>query len=510
MEYVNFDAPVKQETEHEQSKILCCECGVLIESNPANMCVTCLRNHVDITEGIPKAAVLYFCRNCERYLQPPAEWVQCALESRELLAICLKRLKGLKDVKLIDAGFIWTEPHSRRIKVKLTVHGQVMGGTILQQVFIVEFTITNQMCDDCHRTEAKDFWRCLVQVRQRAENKKTFYYLEQLILKHKAHDHTLGIKPLHGGLDFYYANENHARKMVDFLQCMLPVKTTNSKRLISQDIHSNTYNCKYTFSVEIAPISKDSLVCLSKKMTHQMGGISSLCLVQRVANTIHLIDPITAQIAEVNSQVYFRNPFEAICNPKRLIEFVVMDIEIIFDKDRKFFPGQGAVSQKHVLCDIWVVKASELGINDNTTHTKTHLGHLLKVGDSVLGYNIEDANINDDNYDKLDKDKVPDVILVKKAYGDRQSRSNLRNWKLKHLADEATDLDKSKNDYNEFLEDLEEDSDLRQNVNIFKDRSKPLPIDSSDHPIDNIPRITLAEMLDDMVLSCEDDEMGEI
>jgi nonsense-mediated mRNA decay protein 3 len=37
-----------------------------------------------------------------------------------------------------------------------------------------------------------------VQVRQKAEDKKTFYYLEQLILKHKAHEHTLGIKPIHG------------------------------------------------------------------------------------------------------------------------------------------------------------------------------------------------------------------------------------------------------------------------------------------------------------------------
>lgn len=29
-----------------------------------------------------------------RYLQPPATWVQCALESRELLALCLKKLKS--------------------------------------------------------------------------------------------------------------------------------------------------------------------------------------------------------------------------------------------------------------------------------------------------------------------------------------------------------------------------------------------------------------------------------
>jgi len=34
-----------------------------------------------------------------------------------------------------------------------------------------------------------------VQVRQKTDNKKTFYYLEQLMLKHKAHKNTLSIKP---------------------------------------------------------------------------------------------------------------------------------------------------------------------------------------------------------------------------------------------------------------------------------------------------------------------------
>jgi nonsense-mediated mRNA decay protein 3 len=58
-------------------------------------------------------------------------WVRCALESAELLALCLKHIKGLKRVKMIDAGFIWTEPHSRRLKVKLTVQKEVMNGTLL-------------------------------------------------------------------------------------------------------------------------------------------------------------------------------------------------------------------------------------------------------------------------------------------------------------------------------------------------------------------------------------------
>lgn len=102
--------------------------------------------------------------NNTRYQQAIGQWVVAELESRELLALCLKKLKGLNRVNLIDATFVWTEPHSRRIKVKLTIQKEVNGGAILQQVFIVEFVVNTMMCDDCHRREAKDFWKAVVQV----------------------------------------------------------------------------------------------------------------------------------------------------------------------------------------------------------------------------------------------------------------------------------------------------------------------------------------------------------
>lgn len=73
-----------------------------------------------------------------------------------------------------------------------------MNGTVLQQVFIVEFVVNNQMCEDCHRTEAKNFWKSVVQVRQKASHKKTMFYLEQAILKHNAHANTLNIKEVSG------------------------------------------------------------------------------------------------------------------------------------------------------------------------------------------------------------------------------------------------------------------------------------------------------------------------
>ncbi|CAD6240535.1 GSCOCG00008833001-RA-CDS [Cotesia congregata] len=483
-----------EEHQGTATQILCCRCATLIESNPSNMCAPCLRSEVDITEGIPRQATLYFCRGCERYLQPPNEWVHATLESRELLELCLKKLKGLNRVKLIDAGFVWTEPHSKRVRVKLTVHAEVHGGTVLQQIFVVEFIINHQMCDQCHRAEAQDFWRASVQVRQKAINKKTFYYLEQLILKHKAHEQTLGIKPIHEGIDFYYANESAARKLVDFLQSVLPCRYQHSKKLLSHDIHSNIYNYKFTFSVEIVPISKDSVVCLSRKMAHHLAGIAPIALVYKTSNTIHLIDVSSGQIAEVSATVYWRDSFNSICNPKQLTEYIVMRIEPLKPSELKVFPGQGAISNRHLIAEVELVRASELGLTENYIYSRTHLGHVLKEGDSVLGYAISDSNINDSNFEKLSPNDIPDVILVKKYYGhDKLARRRARIWKLKHLAEGGMETDDE--DYNEFLEELEENPDTRQNVNIYRDTSKVVP---DGQEVDSI--VPLTEMINDLVL----------
>lgn len=71
----------------------------------------------------------------------------------------------LQKVKLVDAGFIWTEPHSKRLKVKLTIQDEVMNGTILQQGFVVEFVVENHMCLDCNRANANpNSWTACVQV----------------------------------------------------------------------------------------------------------------------------------------------------------------------------------------------------------------------------------------------------------------------------------------------------------------------------------------------------------
>jgi len=495
----------------EVQKILCCQCGVPIAPNPANTCVACIRTQVDITADIPKQMVIYFCRFCERYLQPPSFWVVCSLESRELMALCLKRLKNLSKVKLIDAIFVWTEPHSKRIKVKLTIQGEVMAGTILQQSFVVEYIVNHQMCDDCRRVEAKDTWNASVQVRQKTSQRKTLYFLEQILLKYDATKDCVGVQGNHDGMDFFFGFEPYARKLTDFLQTMVPMRFNTSKKLISHDGKSNTYNYKYVFSVEVVPICKDNIVCLPTKLAKSLGSIGQICHVNKVTSVLHLIDPQTGQVADLSATTFFKQPFKSLVLPKHLVEYTVMNIEPISENDRHRFSGQGTISKRHVLADCWVVKSSELGMNDDTIHCRTHLGHLLSPGDTVMGFDLKNSNVNDENLDKMAADKIPDVVLVKKVYAEKALRNRKRKWKLKFLNEELHrekgSVTSQGGDFGDFLDDMEEDPELRKHVNVYKD-SKKMAVDTESEIGEGeaIPQITLAEMLDDLNIESMDSE----
>ncbi|PWN46710.1 putative NMD3-nonsense-mediated mRNA decay protein [Violaceomyces palustris] len=473
-----------------QHMVLCADCGTPIQPNNANLCLSCLRNSVDITESIPKQATVNFCRNCERYLNPPQSWVQAQLESRELLAICLKKLKGLNKVRLIDAGFIWTEPHSKRLRVKLTVQKEVFTSTILQQIFEVEYVVQYGQCPDCTRLAAKNTWRAMVQVRQKVTHKRTFLYLEQLILKHNAHRDTINISEKKDGLDFFYTQRSHAVKMVEFLASVVPIKTTKSEQVISMDVHSSTVNYKFTYSVEIAPICKDDLVCLPQRTARAFGNIGQLVICHRITNSLRFIDPVSLQVAEIPAEKYWREPFPALAAIPELIEFLVLDVE---PTGRYAVGHNGAVNRKFEEADAQVspLNAGSFGEADAVYHARTHLGALLQPGDTVLGYHLRVANFNSPEWDSVHPERKPDVILVKKSYPERKKRSKGRAWKLKSMAKEAEDpssenavgrgavgrrggLDSQRveKDYELFLRELEEDEEMRANINLYRDPKK--------------------------------------
>lgn len=505
----NYTQLEVNENQQQVATVLCCNCGVPMDgSTGLVMCYDCIKLTVDITAGIPREANVSFCRNCERFLQPPSQWIRAELESRELLALCLRRLKGLNKVRLVDAAFIWTEPHSRRIRVKLTVQGEAMANTIIQQSFEVEYVVVAMQCPDCAKSYTTNTWRAAVQIRQKVPHKRTFLYLEQLILRHNAHVDTVSIKESRDGLDFYYGQRNHATKMIDFLNAVVPIKSKRSEELVSQDIHAGTSQYKFSFSVEIIPICRDDLVVLPKKLAHQLGNISRIVLCSKVTNTLQFMDPTTLQTADLTTSVYWRAPFASLSDATQLVEFVVLDVELT-----------GDTRGKHLLADVTIARSADLGMNDTTYYVRSHLGAILHPGDSALGYYIVNANFNSELWDSMDSTNLPDVVLVKKHYPRKSKKSKNRQWKLKRMAREHNDIvaneetsraarqeaERAERDYELFLQELEEDAELRQAINLYKagendvkqkDENEMDEDDYSDE--EDAPQIELDELLDEL------------
>ena len=399
----------------------------------------------------------------------------------------------------MDAVFLYTEPHSKRLKIRVTIQKEVFNGAVLQQVFVVEFVVQNLFCESCHRKEANDFWTAVVQVRQKATHKKTLFYLEQLIMKHAAHSNAVDIKPIHEGIDFFFDKRDYAVKFVDFLQSVVPCRYIPSQQLISHDTHNNTSKYKFTYSVEVVPICKDDIMCLPLPLANYLGNIGQLCICLRITNHVYLIDPFTLKIAELSEQYFFRHPFKSFANSRSLTHYTVMEVEPVDQQDQLDQSYGRNFSDKHELADVWVIRSSELGKHENYIHTRSHLGLQLNPGDQVLGFDMVNSNLNDMNFEKYargSKSILPDVILVKKFFLDRATRRANRKWKLKRMNLESGSVGTTvNNDFNDFMDDMEEDPLIRANINIYKDETKAKRSDQ-DEDLD-LPQITLDEMLDD-------------
>ena len=95
-----------------------------------------------------------------------------------------------------------------------------MANTVLQQNLIIEFIIQNLQCDDCKKTYTPHLWQSQVQIRQKVAHKRTFLWLEQLILKHKAQEKCIGVQnENHGqGLNFLFKHRTHGMRLCKFVE----------------------------------------------------------------------------------------------------------------------------------------------------------------------------------------------------------------------------------------------------------------------------------------------------
>ncbi|KAK1747630.1 60S ribosomal export protein NMD3 [Skeletonema marinoi] len=522
--------------------ILCCICATPIAPNPSNTCPSCLASQSDVTRGISTEAQLHQCRGCSRWHQDAGKWIGCELESRELMALCLTNVSGLKKrkgegdrVRLVDAAWVWTEPHSMRLKIRLTIQREVLTGTILQQSFIVEFVVRNQQCVECQAAFRTGSWKSLVQVRQRVNHKRTFLYLEQLILKHGAHRGCLSIETFKDGMDFYFPDRGKAGRFISFLEDVVPMKVKASKKLIGTDDKSNVSNYKYTNLVEIAGVCKDDLLFLPKKLARSIGNINRLVLVKNISNVINVIDPITGQTGIIESDAYWRDPFRPVITAARtrLTRYVVLGKDAVF-LERNHSKKAVGRKQRSKLATITAARESDLGMNDSQIEDRSHLGYLLKSGDVCLGYDMRDCQLVDDEAEDLrTAGRMPDIVVVRKLYGGvaagEADAARKRMFKLQKLdikkgeenekkgKKARKDVEMERADEEDFMQELEADKEMRTRVNVFKSEVVAATNTTEDNDGDaeegedeDDQKISLDELLDNLVLDAKPDEDDEM
>ena len=515
--------------EEEDHAVLCCECAVPIAPNPVNMCTNCMQARYDIAGGIAKQVQQNTCRGCERYERRDGTWAKCDIDSKELLALLLRKPRGLAAVRLVDASFIWVEPHCRRLKLKLCVQKEIVANAVLQQSFVVEYILGNKQCGSCQRKEAKDTWTSLVQVRQKVTHKRTFLWLEQLILKHRAHVDATNVVEMRDGIDFFFDTRSHAEKLSSFLSNVAPVRVKHSKQLISEDTHTGKGRYKFTYALEVLPICKDDVVWLPPPTAAAAGNIAQLALCNKVSNVLHFMDARTLQAAELQPLAYWKAPFKSALSRSQLIEFVVLDVEFErgWQQGREGRPQGQSTRQRRAaalqLAEVTVARVSDLGANDRTERAVSHLGNVLKAGDHVWGYAVAASSLGTD----LDPDvarQLPEVLLVKKSFAGRRRRTKRRHWKLLQLDKEEDpgvqrgrkmDTGAHDHEYEQFLQDLEEDPEMRGQINMFKDeqglaergaRAAGSDEEEEEGDNDDFPDVGLEELLDELTLGADDED----
>ena len=499
------------------SKIVCCICGVVMDANNEGICEACAKKNIDITTGITKVASLIYCRTCERYKRPP--WIKVERESQDMMNLCLSKIKGLNKVQLIDSSFVWTEPHSKEIKLKLTIHKE-LNKSLISTSFIVTFKEDWTQCEDCKKTFTPHIWRAVVQLRQKVNHKRTFLFLEQVILKHKAQNKALNIKEHPEGVDFYFSNRSQANTFCSFIHEFLPCQMKTSRQLISVDEKSNEAEYKETFRLEIAPICQDDLVILNEDNYKKLGSIGPVLLCYKQIKSLKFIDPITFETLDLDNNTYWRYELKSEIDRKCLSEFLILNVEEEIDykklaeKDKsqrvikKIVNNRKNKVQKMELdesknsirsnltnnskymellekkledkkikiVNVKCIRNSEKEENKEIIEVRTFLGRKMHPGDVYYGYDLTRINISDENEEFLSKKKgkIPDIILVKKKYNNYK-----RIFKLKHLKMDVDD-DNEENEEEEKEENNENKKSKKKKQKKIKSNKNKTKIKNMD------------------------------
>jgi nonsense-mediated mRNA decay protein 3 len=309
----------------------------------------------------------------------------------------------------------------------------------------VEFIIQWRQCPDCTKESRQRTWQAIVQLRQKRDDttRRGLLILELAIARNaEIRKDILSVQTKRNGFDFYFPTVDKARHFVQYLGRAAPMKTRTTQAVVSEDVKNNTANVRTTIVCDMVPLCRDDLIVVQRR-AKGVGVLSGrLCLVLKISSAVHLVDAspgrdadINAICADLHAESYWKGgedkTYRTFLSSKRLVRFVVLDVERCRDDDRGRYhaddepePGQTyhgpkSVMSKYALADVEVARESDFGVNDETFQCVTHLGNLLQVGDIVMGYDITSTVLSSEAADNSFNSNfaMPDVVLVRKVKG---------------------------------------------------------------------------------------------
>jgi nonsense-mediated mRNA decay protein 3 len=435
-------------------QIPCCVCGSLIYPNAANQCGSCLAHDVDLSTLLQQGPggtdhpTIHQCRQCRRYQQTAKHYIYAEPESPELLALCLKHIPALQHgshqhsspIRIVDASWVWTEPHSMRFKLRITAQTQVQNVTMQQRV-VVELHCTFQMCPDCNREYTNRTWHAVLQVRQR-HSTKGMRSLEMALAKPNAatvRQHVIKLDSTNAGLDFYFLHLRQAQQLAQFIATIYPCRVKTTDKLVSEDTTNNTANMKYTVACELLPLAKDDLIVLGRTVPSPLAG--RVALVTKVsANLIQCVDAVSMEHVDVTADLYYR--YEKFIRVLQVATVRAIVLDVVQQQQAGAVataPRQQSLSsapqrhrkkqqqqqqpQQQPPQSPSPIHEVQLWYGDDTTVTVvTHVGQYLTAGDTVLLYDLRNSTV------PIDEDwfhhayQLPDVVVMKKTKPDEKDQ----------------------------------------------------------------------------------------
>ncbi|EHY66793.1 hypothetical protein NERG_00433 [Nematocida ausubeli] len=433
----------------------CCLCGTesMFETS---MCFECTvrelpKLNVDTSREVDR------CSTCMRYSVPPSGWTTLRFEGPEMLAYLLKKIPELAKLKLVDAYFIHSEEHSKRVRMKVSIDRtsemDIFGLEHAEELDIT-WVIKGKHCLDCARAASNQTWNCVVQLRQKCQSKQTLLLLEQAILKAGLHEETTDIKGEQDGIDFFYISRTASLKLVRFIEEYAPAKVKISEQLVKLDKKSNNSRYKFAYSVEIPALNVNDLVYLPDTLGKKLS-LTDMCVVLRISKSILLADS-KGQVKDLGRIEYFKyaRAMRVLGSSKAQRSFEVIEVDgkgipsKMDETAKDAAPGMQLNFGKNRIYDVVLLK------NDGEMVNAKTLVKGLGAGDRVIGYDLMNLNTN------LEIDAS--IFLLKK-----ESEVSSK-WKIKRLGGGYQTEDASAM----IIDAVRNDPSLLKTVNIYDENDQ--------------------------------------